>query len=365
MRVGQYNLPAWDQFKEVVDGIYDRKYYTNHGPLLKQLEDELSEFFKVNHAVCMTNMDIALMISLLALDLKKNILLPAFSPIAIAQNIIWSGLHPVYCDNDPGQPNLSAKKVEGNLSADISAVIAIHNWGNACDIEAIGELAIANNLKLIYCSSDVIGQTYKGRVHGGNGNLEIFSFHEKEMINGGDGACVTTNDDHLAARLRNIRSSYGARHPVKIPYTGNGRMSEIQAGLIIQTLKDLENNRHTNKQQYETYRQQLELPDGITLFEPDKNNESLNYNRLIILLDKTRTALVPSAREALSAIGCEVSYGSDYVVDANGLTPLTDAKNALLLRNSIELPLGRLVSTEDISKICSVINRLFMTDGHS
>lgn len=360
MKIGQYNLPEWDQFKEVVDGVYDRKYYTNHGPLLKQLEDELSVFFKVNHAVCMTNMDIALMISLLALDLKKNILLPAFSPIAMAQNIIWSGLHPVYCDNDPGQPNLSAKKIEGSLSADISAVIAIHNWGNACDIDAIGKLANANNLKLIYCSSDVIGQTYKRRVHGGNGNLEIFSFHEKEMINGGDGACVTTNDDHLAARLRNIRSSYGARHPVKIPYTGNGRMSEIQAGLIIQTLSDLEDNRHANKQQYEAYRQQLVLPDGIALIEPHENNESLNYNRLIILVDKHGAVLLPGVKEALRAIGCEVSDGSNYVVDASRLTPLTDANNALFLRNSmIELPMGRLVSNEDISRICSVINKLF------
>jgi dTDP-4-amino-4,6-dideoxygalactose transaminase len=71
--------------------------------------------------------------------------------------------------------------------------------------------------------------------------VELFSFEQSQLVNGGEGACVVTNDEELAAKIRNIRSSYGAGRLVEIPFTGNGRMSEFQAGMAILSLERLDN----------------------------------------------------------------------------------------------------------------------------
>lgn len=363
MKNGQYNLPPWDRIVDVIDGIYERRYYTNHGPLAQRLEQELCDFFEVKHAICMTSMDIALMISLLALDLKGRVLLPAFSHLSIGQNIIWAGLSPHYCDNDPGYPNLTPSGLKKNLSSEASALLVMQNWGDACDKEEIDWLAKEKRLKTLYCSSSVIGQTYRGKLHGGQGDLEIFSFHETQMVNGGDGACVTTNQDDLAARLRNIRSSYGARHAVKIPYTGNGRMSEIQAGLILESLDDLENNRKENQRQYQLYHERLSAIRGAKLFLPSVDNERLNFG--CALLTANDAGIAKNVKLALRELGWVDTYDSSYVMDCQTLRSVENAVNANVLKEHIvDLPFGRLVTDSDIINICDVVKQNLLS-GHS
>jgi dTDP-4-amino-4,6-dideoxygalactose transaminase len=239
--LGQFNYPSFDKFEEMAKGIFERQYYTNHGPLAKEFEHQLEFFFDVRNAVTMSNSSIAIMISVKALGLKGKIIVPNFGESLVFNSIIWSGLEPVYCEVDT---NLQLK-IDSLFSVDlegVSAILAIHNFGDAVDINFLENFSNKNKLKLIFISSDAFGQKYDQIRFGNFGDLEIFSFNEKHIINAANGAVVTTNNNLLAEKLRNIRSSYGTRESVDIPFTGNGRLSEIQAGMGLLSLADFTNN---------------------------------------------------------------------------------------------------------------------------
>ena len=159
-------------------------------------------------------------------------------------------------------------------------------------------------------SQELIGQKHNGRIHGSLGNAQIFSFNEKgSIINGADGACVTTNDDKLAARLRNIRSSYGARHKVEIPYTGNGRMSEIQAGLILLSIEEYETNRELNKKRFDEYVDNLKDIPYCKIVKPSiEVNSNLNYQKVILKISDTNLKKVNLFKSKLKELGIDDSF---------------------------------------------------------
>src|SRR5438045_661118 len=186
----------------------------------------------------MTNNSIALMIAILAMETKGKVIIPALSHINVAQSVKWTGLEYRFCDIHPDYPTIDVTQLKTDEINDTGLIIALNPFGHACDIETLEAYAKSKQQKLIFLSDAAFGQKYKGKMFGGFGDLEIFSFNQSEMVNAAEGACVTTNDDLLAAKLRNIRSSYGAGKAVPIPYTGNGRMSEIQAGLALLSLDE-------------------------------------------------------------------------------------------------------------------------------
>jgi dTDP-4-amino-4,6-dideoxygalactose transaminase len=273
-----YKLPDWNSFVKMVDGIWDREYYTNHGPLVVELESKLAGFLEVKHAICMTNESIATMISILALESKGKAILPVLSHVNLAQSVIWAGLDVDFCDIKVNHPTIDIEDLKRN-SKDVGLVIAINPFGDASDVELLENFCSENEFKLIFISSSVFGQKYLGKKFGSFGNLEIFSFHESQFMNGSDGACVTTNDDVLAARLRNIRSSYGAGKSVPIPFTGNGRMSEIQAGLILLSMNELEKRRIVNLDNLITLTKKFDK--YFSFFEPSSKISDRNFSEIL------------------------------------------------------------------------------------
>ena len=353
IRKGQYNLPSWEKFESMVDGIFDRKYYTNHGPLLIELESKLEIFFKVKHAICMTNTDIAKMITLKALDLQGDVLVPSFSHISNSQSIIWASLTPRHYDLNNDKAVNSVPK-ESDINKNTTAIIGACNFGDSSHVNNLIQLAKKNNLKLLLDSVEVIGQKNNGTIHGGYGDAEIFSFNEcQSIVNGGDGGCVTTNDNELAARLRNIRSSYGARHPVSIPYTGNGRMSEIQAGLILISLEEYEANKLNNKRKYNLYFSALNHLDGVSIFTPPSSNSDLNYQRIVMILDDKH---ITKRKDLLSFLEKQ-GVGNSLI--EFGLDPITleelNYNNSDIKNRIIELPIGALSTEEDIKMLTNAI----------
>lgn len=287
----QNYLPAWDQFASMIDGIFSRKYYTNHGPLAQELEKKLSAFFGAKHAICMTNTGIGLMIAMKALDLKGKVILPAFSDISLAQAIIWAGLEPVFCDIDESSLHLRTDLLREKIKKDTAAISGVNLFGGSCDLNEMEKIAAGFSLKQFYVSDDAIGEQYNKTKIGNFGILEIFSLHESNIINSTDGCVITTNDDHVAARLRNIRSSYGAGVTVPIDFTGNGRMSEVQAGMALLTLGEFENNRAQNQKIAEQYENALSNVEGLSVYKPQNAIDNRNYKRIIVKISSEEFGL--------------------------------------------------------------------------
>jgi dTDP-4-amino-4,6-dideoxygalactose transaminase len=349
-------LPVWKNFEKMVDGIYTRKYYTNHGPLAQELEKKLSAFLGVKHAICMTNTGIGLMIAIKALDLKGKVIVPAFSHISLSQAIIWADLEPVFCDVNVDMPHLNADSLNNFIEEDTCAVMGVNLFGDTCDYDGIEKVASKFSIRHYYVSDDAVGEEYKENKIGNFGSLEIFSLHESKIINSIDGCVITTNDDFVAARLRNIRSSYGSGPTVPISFTGNGRMSEVQAGMALLTLEEFEGNVKENKKTFGLYEDYLDEVEGISIYKPRNFVSNRNYQRLVIRIDENKFGV--SALRLSKVFQAENICANTFIHYAlNPWFPnqaLSNMPNARRISSSLlELPVRKI----EPGIVCSVIKQ--------
>lgn len=363
--VGQLYWPTWDKYKAEFEAIFERQYYTNHGPLLQKLESRLREYFGVKHVICVTNATIGLIMGAEALELKGKVITPSFTFIATPQSLTWCGIEPVFCDVDPLTHQIDPEQIERLITPDVTGILAVNLWGNACRPDEIEALARRHKLRIFFDSAHAIGCSVKGRPIGNFGDLEVFSFHATKAFGSGEGGCITTNDDALAAKLRNIRSSYGAGAPVPVVKTSNGRMSEAHAAIGLLNLDALPDYLERNRQIYMLYHALLRDLPGLTLYQAGQVSTS-NYQYVICEIDDgafgttrdTLTQLLASknilARRYFNP-GSHRSppYADLYPQYINAL-PVTDFLNARLL----QLPSGALVSDEDVRYACKLIRTI-------
>jgi dTDP-4-amino-4,6-dideoxygalactose transaminase len=288
--VGQLYFPEWERYQAAMTDIFSRRYYTNQGPLVQQLELRLQQFLGVKHVICVVNATVGLMMAADALELTGKVILPSFTFLASAQSLRWAGLEPVLCDVDPNTHHLDPDKVAELLTPDVSAVMAVNLWGGAANIDALQQLTTKRGVKLYFDSAHAFGCEVDGKKIGNFGALEVISFHATKMLSATEGGCVCTNDDAVAAKLRNIRSSYGSGYPVTVVRTSNGRMSELQAAVALLNLDDFEKNRANNEATFLGYKEHLSDISGLRLHAPTGITRS-NYQYMVCELDVNKFGL--------------------------------------------------------------------------
>ena len=343
------NLPDWNQFQTMVQGIWDRAYYTNHGPLLSELEARLSSSLNVEHTVCMTNSSIALMIAIKALDIKYKVVIPAFAHPSIAQSVTWSGLDFEICKVKENSLVIDTDELQRISDLNEALVIAINDYGYVNDIKTLEALAKKNNFRLLFISSSFFGEQYEHRSFGTFGHMELFSFHESHLVHGADGASVCTHDTVLAEKLRNIRSSYGARKNVPIPYTGNGRMSEIQAGLIHLSLDDFKANKRQFEKRKVLFKDIVAGMAGITISET--NTGCKNF---LLMVDFEKLGInKDSVRPRLKEINRDIDFFDFY---GHGVQKGKNLNNSCSLAdNALGIPAA--INEEQFGQVISILTK--------
>lgn len=362
MPVGQLYFPAWNRYEAAMRDIFERQYYTNHGPLVQTLEYDLSEFLNVRHAVCVTNATIGLIMAAEALELSGKVLMPGFTFIATALSLSRCGLEPVFCDVDPNTLHLTPQTLNDAYEQGVSAVLGVNLFGSAADTAAIEEWGKEHNLITYWDSAQALGCSINGSRIGGNGVLEVFSMHATKIISGGEGGFITTNDDGMADRLRNIRSSYGAGGKACAVKTSNGRMSELQAAVALLSLSDYESNVQNNLRLREIYVRGLSEVEGIYV-EPLHGVSSSNGCSLVIRVndvefgisrDVLLKALEAENIVARSYFEPRVSRVRQFASARQWTLPNIDNIQPTL----ISLPLGSRVNEKDAGYICDIIIRI-------
>lgn len=359
--VGQLYFPSWQRYQASMEGIFERRYYTNQGPLTREFEAKLESYLGVKHVICVTNATIGLMMAAEALELTGRVILPSFTFIASAQSLSWCGLEPVFCDVDPHTHQIDINQLDKLFDESVSAIMGVNLWGGACSPETLEEYVKKKGIQVYFDSAHAFGCEVNGKRVGGFGSLEVFSFHATKILSACEGGCISTNDDIIASKLRNIRSSYGAGHPVSVVKTSNGRMSEAQAAIGLLSLEDLGANQANNRAIFETYKELLATVDGIKLVNPSGVTVS-NYQYVVVEIDEldfglSRDQLI-LVLEADNILARRYFYpGLHRTAEFSGGVcgeelPETDA----LSHRCLQLPVGAAVDIDTVHKICKIIS---------
>lgn len=362
LHVGRPNIGNRESLFRRLNDILDRRWLTNNGSCVQEFERKLADILGVRHCIVMSNATIALEITTRALDIKGEVIVPSFTFIATPHSLQWQEITPVFCDIDPETHNLDPGCVEKMITPRTTGIIGVHVWGRPCNIEALAKIAAKHKLKLMFDSAHAFGCSYKGKMIGGFGEAEVFSFHATKFFNTFEGGAVATNDDELAAKIR-LMKNFGFTGYDNVVYIGtNGKMSEVSAAMGLTGLESLDEFIAVNRWNYEKYRARLAGIPGIELAAYDEAEKN-NYQYIVCEVDEDAAGV---SRDTLMEIlhaenviarryfypGCHrMEPYRSYFPHSSLLLPQTER----LVQRVLSLPTGTAVGAEEIEKICGLI----------
>jgi len=238
----------------------------------------------------------------------------------------------------------------------------VHVWGRVCEVEALTEIARRYNVKLLFDAAHAFGCSYKGKMIGGFGDAEIFSFHATKFLNTFEGGAVVTDNDELASRIR-LMKNFGFSGYDQVIYIGtNGKMTEVSAAMGLTNLESMHDFIAVNRRNYEQYQEELADLEGVTLLAYEEE-ERCNYQYVVAEIDERRTGV---SRDQLMEVlhaenvlarryfypGCHrmEPYRSDYP-EAGKQLPETEKVTERVLC----LPTGTAVNAAAVTAICRII----------
>lgn len=229
------SLPDLGEVISQYQSAYRNGVITN-GDLVARLESGVAERLRVKHCVAVSSCTSGLMLVLHALGLQGEVILPSFTFFATGHALLWNGLKPVFANSETDTWNISPASVEKRITKATSAIVAVHLYGNPCDVAALETIARRHNLKLVFDAAHAFGSEYRGIPVGSFGDAEVFSLSPTKLLIAGEGGLVTTNDAKLAAAVRAMRNygDVGAYNPKWLGV--NARMSEFNAALALSGL---------------------------------------------------------------------------------------------------------------------------------
>jgi len=300
LHVGAPNIGNRQRLLARINDVLDRRWLTNGGPYSQALECQIAEMVGVKHCIAICSGTVALEIAIRAMGLTGEVIVPSLTFIATAHALQWQELTPVFCDIDPKSHNIDPGRVEGMITPRTSGIIGVHLWGRPCDIESLEGISRRWNLKLLFDAAHSFGCSYKGRMIGGFGNAEVFSFHPTKVLNTFEGGAVVTNDDDLAEKVRLMRN-FGFGGTDKVVYLGtNGKINEVAAAMGVTSLESLDEFIEENYRNYRQYGDELKGIPGICLVTYDETQKN-NYHYIVLEIDEelagiTRDSLVDILR---------------------------------------------------------------------
>ncbi len=369
IHVGRPNVGDVEALIERVRGICERRWLSNDGPLVQEFERRVADIAGVKHCIAMCNATVALEIAVRAADISGEVIVPAYTFVATAHSLEWQKIRPIFCDIEAHTHNIDASKVEALITPQTRAIVGVHLWGRACDVDSLSDIAKRHGLHLMFDASHAFGSTYRNTRIGCFGLAEVFSFHATKFINCGEGGAVVTNDDALAAKMRLMRN-FGFAGYDRVIYIGtNGKMSELSAAMGLTSLDAMESFLQTNRNNYREYQARLKGIPGISLLDYP-SDEQQNYQYVVIEVDPTTCPLTRD--QLVQALHRHQILARRYFYPGiHRMEPYVSASpqayqdlpiTEKVMNRVIILPTGTAVGTREIGHIASIIREATTVD---
>lgn len=368
LHVGRPNIAAPERFLELTREAVDRRWLSNDGPLVRELEARIASRVGVKHCVAVANGTIGLEIAIRALGLSGEVIVPSWTFIATAHSLRWLGLTPVFADVDPETHCLDPDSVRAKITERTSAILPVHLWGRAAPAAQLEELAAEHGLRLLFDAAHAFDASSGGRMVGTLGDAEVYSFHATKFFNTLEGGAIVTDDDALAARLKLMRNFGFAGEDNVVDDGTNGKMTEVSAAMGLANLEHLDELVEVNRRAYEAYMHGVEGIPGVRILPIDARERS-NYQYVVMLVDPTSTVDRDGILARLRANnvlarryfwpGCHrMEPYRSLDPDAGRDLPVTES----LADQIIVLPTGTSVTLDDIAIVTGIIRRAVLGD---
>ncbi|HJF83129.1 DegT/DnrJ/EryC1/StrS family aminotransferase [Helicobacter pullorum] len=229
-------------------------------------EKSFAEFCGVKFSVgCANGLD-ALRLAIRAFDFPgdSEIIVPANTYIASILAISDCGLKPILVEPDLETYNIDINLIESKITSKTKAIMVVHLYGQAVEMQQIWEIAKKYDLKIIEDCAQAHGAMYQGRRVGNLGDIGCFSFYPGKNLGAlGDGGCITTNDEEVAIKIRAL-GNYGSLVKYENIYKGlNSRLDEIQAATLRVKLKILDEDNQKRREIAKIYQENIKNKEII------------------------------------------------------------------------------------------------------
>lgn len=352
INVTQTYMPPLEEYTAQLQRVWDSKWLTNRGELLRELEDGLKEHLRIDNMLIVNNGTIALQLAIKALDLSGEIITTPFSYVATVSSIVWEGCKPVFVDIDADFLTIDETKIEAAITERTSAILATHVYGNPCNVEAIKAIADKHNLKVIYDAAHCFGVQYKGESILNWGDVSTLSFHATKLFHTGEGGGIVCPDAELAHRIYYMHN-FGHRGQEEFWGLGiNAKASELQAAMglcVLRHINEIIARRRSSSQLYD------ELLAQTAVIRPHLREETeYNFAYHPVLFETEQSLL-----QAKDALNKEDIFPRRYFYPGLDRLPYVESSSVPVSTSASErvlcLPLSDALAVADVERICSII----------
>ncbi|MBR0366616.1 MAG: DegT/DnrJ/EryC1/StrS family aminotransferase, partial [Clostridia bacterium] len=358
--VTRSSMPPYEEYIKEIEPLWESRWLTHMGVKHQEFEKKLCEYLGVEHTALFTNGHQGLRSVISTMGLTGEVITTPFTFASTTQAIAENGLTPVFCDIDPDNYTIDVNKIEELITDKTSAIVAVHVYGNVCDVEGIDRIAKKHGLKVIYDAAHAFGVKIGDRGIGTYGDASMFSFHATKVFHTIEGGGVVFKDPELVDKLFAAKY-YGMEPGGKfISVAGNAKMTEFQAAMGLCNLRHIDEELAKRKAAAKRYIERLGNVDGIKPWTEQEGIEN-NYAYYPVTFDKA--VFGKSRDEVMDELAKDNIFARKYFYplcselecyegrfNADD-TPI--AKKAS--REILTLPLYADLTVEDVDRICDVI----------
>lgn len=323
------------------------------GEKLSNFEKEFAEFCGTKYAIGVSSGTSAILLALMALEIKKGdeVIVPAHTFIATASPILFLGGKPVFADIDENTYTIDPKDIERKITTNTKAIIPVHLYGHPCDMDPINKIAKENDLTVIEDACQAHGAVYKGKKCGSIGQIGCFSFFpSKNMTVLGEGGMVSTNNNELAEKISMLRD-HGRKDKYVHEILGlNLRMDEMHAAIGRESLKKIIEWNRKRRDVASLYNRSL---DGLDLVYPVERSwaEHVYHLYVIRIKDRDKLMIYLKRRGISTGVHYPVPLHKQPCMLEDVYLPVTER----CVEEILSLPMHPQLSREEVEYVCDNI----------
>lgn len=233
-------MPPLAEYQTFLSQIYKNSILTNGGPMVRDLESQLRRYLGVENFHYLTNGTIALQLALSAMDIDDGeIITTPFSYVATTSSILWQRCKPVFVDIEPNNFTIDATKIESAITSRTRAIMAVHVFGYACDVDTIQKIADKYNLRVIYDGAHAFGARLNGRSLLSYGDISTCSFHATKLFHTVEGGACIVREKSVSDKM-DLQKRFGHHMDDHFMLGINAKQSEFHAAMGLANLPHID-----------------------------------------------------------------------------------------------------------------------------